>query len=82
MFGGIFMTKMILLTKKGFRLRYEVPKKWIDRCDEAEKVLIDKCMFKAYRATNTVCSILAIVLTNCALIFGIGFLPSLVGCVI
>lgn len=57
-------------------------KKWIDSCDEAEKVLIGKCAFKAYRATNTVCSILAIALAICALIFGIGFLPSLVVCVI
>ena len=57
-------------------------KKWIDSCDEAEKILIGKCAFKAYSKTNTVCSILAIVLAVCALIFEIGFLPSLVVCII
>lgn len=57
-------------------------KKWLDSCDEAEKILIGKCAFKAYSATNTVCAILAPVLAICALIFGMGFLPSLVVCII
>lgn len=57
-------------------------KKWIDSCDEAEKIMIGKCAFKAYSATNTVCTVLAIALAVCALIFGIGFLPSLVVCLI
>lgn len=57
-------------------------KKWVDRCDEAEKIMIGKCAFKAYSATNNVCSVLAIVLAICALIFGIGFLPSLAVCLI
>ena len=57
-------------------------KKWMDSCDEAEKIMIGKCAFKAYGATNTVCSFLAIVLAICALIFEIGFLPSLAVCII
>lgn len=57
-------------------------KKWMDSCDEAEKIMIGKCAFKAYSATNTVCSALAIVLAVCALVFEIGFLPSLVVCII
>lgn len=57
-------------------------KKWMDSCDEAEKLVIAKCAFKAYGATNMACSILAVALTVCALVFGIGFLPSLVVCVI
>jgi len=57
-------------------------KKWLDSCDEAEIVLIGKCAFKAYRITNTVCLILAVILALCALIFGTGFLPSLVVSVI
>lgn len=56
--------------------------KWMDSCDEAEKIVIGKCAFKAYTATNTVCTVLAIVLAVCALVFGIGFLPSLVVCLI
>ena len=57
-------------------------KKWMESCDEAEKIMIGKCAFKASAATNTVCSILSIVLAVCALVFGIGFLPSLVVCLI
>lgn len=57
-------------------------KKWMDSCDEAEKILIGKCAFKAYSATNTVCSALAIVLAICALVFETGFLPSFVVCLI
>ena len=57
-------------------------KKWMDSCDEAEKIMIGKCAFKAYAATNTVCTVLSIVLAVCALVFGIGFLPSLAVCLI
>lgn len=57
-------------------------KKWMDSCDEAEKIMIGKCAFKAYSATNTVCSALAMVLAVCALVFEIGFLPSFVVCLI
>lgn len=57
-------------------------KKWMDSCDEAEKIIIGKCAFKAYAATNTVCLVLSIVLSICALVFGIGFLPSFVVCLV
>ena len=57
-------------------------KKWADSCDEAEKIMIGKCAYKAYTATGSVCAVLAIVLAVCALVFGIGFLPSLVVCLI
>lgn len=57
-------------------------KKWVDSCDEAEKILIGKCAFRAYSATNNICVTLASVLAICALIFNIGFLPSLVVCII
>ena len=57
-------------------------KKWMDDCDEAEKIMIGKCAFKAYSAVNRVCAIAAIVLAICALVFGIGFLPSLAVCII
>lgn len=57
-------------------------KKWIGYCDEAERLLIGKCAFKAYNVTNRVCAVLAGVLAVCALIFGIGFLPFLSVCLI
>ena len=57
-------------------------KKWMEDCDEAEKIMIGKCAFKAYSATNAVCTVLAIVLALCALVFEIGFLPSLTVCLV
>ena len=57
-------------------------KKWVEDCDEAEKIMIGKCAFKAYSATNRVCAVSAGVLAVCALIFDIGFLPSLAVCLI
>ncbi len=48
-------------------------KKWIDSCDEAEKIMIGKCAFQSYAATNAACTVLSVVLALCALIFGIGF---------
>ncbi len=57
-------------------------KKWLEDCDEAEKLMIGKCAFKAYSATNLVCTILASVLAVCALVFDIGFLPSLTVCLV
>ena len=57
-------------------------RKWMDSCDEAEKIMIGKCALKAYAATNTICLVLSIMLAVCALIFGTGFLPSLVVCLI
>lgn len=57
-------------------------KKWTDDCDEAEKIIIGKCACKAYFATNVVCTILSIGLAICAPIFGIGFMPSLMVCLV
>ncbi len=57
-------------------------KKWMDSCDEAEKLMIGKCAFKAYRSTNITCGTLAIILACCALVFDIGFLPSFCVCLI
>lgn len=57
-------------------------KKWLDSCDEAERLLIGKCAFKAFNATNTACMLLAVALAIGALVFEIGFLPSLAVCLI
>lgn len=57
-------------------------RKWMDSCDEAEKLMIGKCAYKTYAAANTACAVLAIILAVCALIFNNGFLPSLAVCVI
>lgn len=57
-------------------------RKWMDSCDETEKIIVGKCAYKAYAAANTACAVLAIIFAVCALIFNTGFLPSLAVCVI
>ncbi len=57
-------------------------KKWMDSCDEAEKMLIGKCALRAYQAVNSVCVTLAGVFAVGAIIFDIGFLPSLAVCLV
>ena len=75
-------TKQMNPEKKASVYDMRFQKKWIDDCDEAEKIMIGKCAFKAYSATNAVCTVLAIVLAVCALVFAIGFLPSFTVCLI
>ena len=67
-------------TASVYDMRFQ--KKWVDSCDEAEKIVIGKCAFKAYSAANAACAVLAIVLALCALIFETGFLPSLAVCIV
>lgn len=57
-------------------------KKWLDDCDEAEKIIVGKCSYKAYNTTNIACMILSALLAVSALVFEIGFLPSLTVCLI
>lgn len=57
-------------------------KKWLDSCDEAEKLVIGKCAYKAFAATNKVCIVLAGLLAVGALIFDLGLAAPLAVCVI
>ena len=75
-------TKQMNPEKKASVYDMRFQKKWIDDCDEAEKIMIGKCAFKAYSAANMVCTVLAIVLAVGALVFDIGFLPSLTVCLV
>ena len=75
-------TKQLNPEKKASVYDMQFQKKWMADCDEAEKIIIGKCAFKAYSATNIVCAVCAIVLAVCALTFNIGFLPSLIVCLI
>lgn len=57
-------------------------KKWLDSCDEAEKIMIGQSAYKAYIAGNQVCHALAAILAISALVFGTGALPSLAVCAV
>ena len=75
-------TKQLNPEKKASVYDMHFQKKWMADCDEAEKIIIGKCAFKAYSATNIVCAVFAVALAVCALPFNIGFLPSLIVCLI
>ena len=75
-------TKQLNPEKKASVYDMQFQKKWMADCDEAEKIIIGKCAFKAYSATNIVCTVFAVALAVCALTFNIGFLPSLIVCLI
>lgn len=75
-------TKQLNPEKKASVYDMHFQKKWMADCDEAEKIIIGKCAFKAYSATNIVCTVFAVALAVCALTFNIGFLPSLIVCLI
>ena len=47
-------TKQMNPEKKASVYDMRFKKKWIDDCDEAEKIMIGKCAFKAYSATNRI----------------------------
>ena len=84
----IFQQKLVDLCKRLYPEKqgsvYDVrfKKKWLDSCDEAEKILIGKCAYKAYSAVNTVCLVLWLVFTLTALFLNTGFLPVLTVCII
>lgn len=75
-------TKQLNPEKKASVYDMQFQKKWMADCDEAEKIIIGKCAYKAYSATNIVCAVCAIALAVCALTFNTGFLPSLIVCLI
>ena len=58
-----------------FDIRFQ--SKFIASCDEAEKLKIGKCSYKAFSVTNLVCYILLGITFLSALVYDTGFLPSL-----
>lgn len=84
----IFQQKLVDLCKRlspekqGSVYDVKFKKKWMDSCDEAEKILIGKCAYKAYSAVNAACLTLWLVFTLTALFLNTGFLPVLTVCII
>ncbi len=76
------LCKRLYPEKQGSVYDFKFKKKWMDSCDEAEKILIGKCAYKAYSAVNIACLVLWLVLTMAALFLDIGFLPALAVCII
>lgn len=76
------LCKRLYPEKQGSVYDVKFKKKWMDSCDEAEKILIGKCAYKAYSAVNTACLVLWLVFTLTALFLNTGFLPVLTVCII
>ena len=57
-------------------------KKWFESCDEAEKLIIGQCAYKAYSAATKVCGALWLIFSLSALFLNTGLLPILTVCII
>lgn len=76
------LAKRLAPEKDGSVYDLNFRKKWMASCDEAEKLLIGRCAYKAYTAVNTACMVLWIIFTLSAMFLNTGFLPVLAVCVI
>ena len=56
--------------------------KWYDNSDEAEKLIVGRCAYKAHSAVNKTCLFLWLVCTISAWLLGTGLLPILAVCLI
>ncbi len=79
---SVDLTKVLYPEKTASVYDVKFQDKWLESCDEAEKIMIGKCALKAFNAVNLVCMILVILLSIGALVFHIGFLPALAVCII
>lgn len=76
------ISKQMSPEKEGSVYDFNFQKKWLASCDEAEKIMIGQCAYKAYRAANTTCMVLWLIFVLAAMFFDTGFLPVLVVCII
>jgi len=76
------LTKRLYPEKQGSVYDTKFQKKWLDSCDEAERVLIGQCAMKAYNAMCEVCLGLWVVFALGGLFFGWGFLAAMAVCVV
>lgn len=61
--------------KRGSVYDMKFAKEWFNSCDEAEKTMIWQAGFAAYRATQTACMLLWVVIAVMSLLFRYGILP-------
>ena len=72
------LEKKINPEKKGELMSTKFQKDWLNSFDEAEKMMMYKATFKAFRATNTLCLILWILCVVGILTFNTGILPIVI----
>lgn len=76
------LAKRLNPEKQGSVYDAKFQKKWYDSCDEAERILIGQCAFKAYRAMCAACMALWVVFALGGMFFSWGFLPALAVCIV
>ncbi len=79
---AVDMARRISPEKQGSIYEMKFRKKWLDSCDEAEKIRIGQCAYKAYTAVNYTCVGLWAVLSISGMFLDTGFLAPLAVCVI
>lgn len=68
--------------KQGSVFEKNFTKTWLESCDEAERLTIYKCSYKAYKATNTVCMVMWLLSILTMEAFDTGIFPIICTCVI
>mgnify|MGYP002510435158 CR=1 FL=1 len=76
------LTKRLNPEKQGSVYDTKFQKTWYESCDEAERVIIGQCAFKAYQAMCRVCMVLWMMFALGGLFFSWGFLPSMAVCIV
>lgn len=76
------MTKQLNPEQKASFYDVKFKKKWLEDCDEAQKLMIGKCAIKAWQAMSVTCEVLCVLFVLGSLILGIGILPTLLVCLI
>ena len=76
------ITKRLNPEKRGSVYDVKFQKKWMESCDEAERLIIGQCAFKAYQAMSRTCMTLWVVFALGGMFFDWGFLPAMAVCVI
>lgn len=76
------VTKKLNPEKRGSVYDTKFQKKWLESCDEAERIIIGQCAMKAYQAVSRTCLVLWMVLALGGMFFDWGFLPAMVVCII
>lgn len=76
------VTKRLNPEKRGSVYDVKFQKKWIESCDEAERLIIGKCAYRALQATGRTCLALWVVFAVGGMFFDWGFVPAMAVCII
>lgn len=71
------LIKKINPEKQGDILDVNFKKKWEESCDEAQKLIIYKSSYKAFKKTNSICGLLWVICLIAQISFNVGVMPVL-----